>query len=335
MSHELETNGSQVAFVDNRNDAWHQLNNLPAELVGQKLRAEEALEHGHLANWDVRKVPAFAVINGQNVRIPGKYATVRNNPWTPGQVDMLGCVGTSYTPVQNEENVDVLNAIIDETGATIETAGSLREGKNTFVTMKLPETMNVAGTDKLDLYIAGLNSHDGTSAYQLLITPVRIVCANTQNYALRNFVNKHSIRHTKSAKAKIEQARQALGLSFAYLEEFQAEAERMLDTAMTEAAFVDIIGQIWPVDDEPSKRGATIAAERTGKLTELFSVAATQAPIRDTNWAGLQAVTEYLDHFGSVRNGDASEESHRAERAIVGTTQLRQAAFDLFSVSSN
>lgn len=342
MSHDLERNGTEVAFVDNRNDAWHQLNNLPAEFQGQPIRAEVALKEGHLADWDVQKVPAYALLDGNYVENPGHFATARTNPFT-GKRELFvdrkigSSVGTSYVPVQNEDNIDILNAIIDETGATIETAGSIRSGKNVFVTMKLPETMTVAGTDRLDLYLAGLNSHDGSSAYTLLTSPVRVVCANTQNYALHNFQSKTSIRHTSSAKRKIEAARQALGLSFKYLDEFQDEANKMLDTAQTEAQFVEIVNQIWVPDDEPSKRAVTLAEARTAKLVDLFSVADTQANIRGTNWAGLQAVTEYLDHFAPVHAGARDEATQRAERALVGSTtaakSARQRAFDLFSVN--
>lgn len=339
MSHKIELNGSTPAFVDNRTDAWHRLNNLPEEFIGKPIPVEVALRESHTAGWNVRKVPAFAALPSSNgvtvdyVPMPGQYATVRDNPWTPGQIDLLGSVGQSYVPVQNEDNIDVLQAIVDETGATIETCGSLREGRNVFVTMKLPDSMTVAGTDRLDLYLAGLNSHDGSSAYTLLATPVRIVCANTQNFALRNFQSKHVIRHTTNATKKIEAARQALGLSFKFLEEFQAEAERMLDATMTEGQFFEIVDQLWTPDEEPSKRAATIAKNRNVQLAQLFTEADTQANIRGTQWAGLQAVTEYLDHFAPVNNGERDAASARAERVLVGNVAVRQTAFDLFSVN--
>jgi phage/plasmid-like protein (TIGR03299 family) len=339
MSHKLETNGNRVAFVDNRDDAWHRLNQLPKELVGQQLTPFEALKHSHTADWDVATRPLLVDLgNGKTVPNPGKFATTRVNPWTGEREafvsDGLGtAVGRSYVPVQNEENVDVLQAVIDETGATIDTAGSLNDGKNVFVTMKLPEAITVAGTDQHDLYIAGLNSHDGTGAYTLLVTPVRIVCANTQNYALRNFVNKHTIRHTKSATQKIAKAREALGLTFKYIEEFEQEAERMIETAMTDAEFVAIVNQLWVPDNEPSKRGATIAKLRNDQLMQLFADAETQANVRLTRWAGLQAVTEYVDHFASVRSGGKDDAVQRAERSIIGSQNVRQDAFNLFSVA--
>ena len=54
--------------------------------------------------------------------------------------------------------------------------------------MRLPQHLSIGGTDRVDLNIAALNSHDGTSAFRLLVTPVRVVCANTQHAALRDHV---------------------------------------------------------------------------------------------------------------------------------------------------
>jgi hypothetical protein len=49
--------------------------------------------------------------------------------------------------------------------------------------MKLPDTMLIGGIDAVEWYIVARNSHDGTSAFRLLISPVRVVCANTQALA--------------------------------------------------------------------------------------------------------------------------------------------------------
>src|SRR6185312_9453740 len=45
--------------------------------------------------------------------------------------------------------------------------------------MKIPQTMTIGGRDLVDLYLVAMNSHDGTSAFRLLVSPVRVVCANT------------------------------------------------------------------------------------------------------------------------------------------------------------
>jgi hypothetical protein len=139
------------------------------------MTGQEAMEAAHLANWNVRKmalvIPQEPVITARGVTtpapiaVPDMFATVRDNPIVAGQVDYLGVVGTKYEPVQNEASCAVLDAITDESGAHFETAGALKGGRETFVSMKLPKTMTFEGRDgskdRTDWYLAALNSYHG------------------------------------------------------------------------------------------------------------------------------------------------------------------------------
>jgi len=158
------------------------------------MTARDALDAAHLSNWNVRKMalqvtqkPTLTkdgVTTPSPLAVPDYYATVRTNP-VNGGLDVLGVVGSKYEPVQNEASCELLDAITDESGAHFETAGALRGGRETFITMKLPNTMVFDGSqDRTEFYLAALNSHDGSSAWRGLITPVRIVCANTQSAAI-------------------------------------------------------------------------------------------------------------------------------------------------------
>jgi phage/plasmid-like protein (TIGR03299 family) len=253
---------------------------------------------------------------------------VRDNPAT-GRPEVLGVVGESYRPIQNEEHADLLDTLVDESGAHFETAGSLRGGRQVFLTMRLPKTIRIGGVDSMGTYLAALNSHDGSLAFRLLVTPVRIVCANTQAAALRRARSSFSIHHTSGARGQIQAAREALGLTFAYMDAFQAEAERMLGQAMTEAQFVAITRSLWPVEDGASARTRSNAARRESSLRHLFVEGDTNATIRGTRWAAYQTVTEYLDHYAPV-DGARDAATVRAERVVSGqTNELKSRAFDL------
>ena len=261
---------------------------------------------GHLGGWNVRKAPVTATeIRDDGVtsmEVPGAFATVRTNPFT-GATEPLGIVGGGYHPLQNEEHAAFLNHLADVSGATFDTAGSLRGGRQVFVTMRLPEHLSIGGSDRVDLNIAALNSHDGSSAFRVLITPVRVVCANTQHAALRNHLSSWSIRHTRNAKAAVQAARDTLGLTFAYVEAFEAEAERMINTSVTDAAFFELVQNLFPspTPDAPA-RPRNAARRRQASLAHLWHDAATQSGIAGTAWAAYQSVVEYVDHFAPVRD---------------------------------
>jgi len=331
MAHELETwSDGTASFVSAREHAWHRLGTvLPAEFD-----AARAMSYAKLGGWNVRTMAlqTAPVLSDDGVfgalPVPDQFATVRTNP-VSGGVDVLGVVGRGYTVIQNEEHADLLNRVVDEGGAHFETAGSLRGGRSVFLSMKLPRTMNIGGIDPVDLYLIALNSHDGTSAFRLLVSPVRVVCANTQALALRRAQSSFSIRHTSGAKGNIAQAREALGLTFKYAEVFEREAEAMIQASLTDAQFEQIIGKLWTTESE-SKRSATITANRADVLTGLFSDAPTNASIRGTRWAGYQAITEYLDHFAPVAGGT---DTARAERVATGgtVTTVKARAFEMLA----
>jgi len=220
MSHELEQHADGiVGFVSAREHAWHRL----GTVLPGRFDAAAAMTYAKLGGWNVRKEHLQAVAMTADgvttLDVPGKYATVRTHP-VIGAPEVLGMVGESYTPIQNEQHCDLLDALVDESGAHFETAGSLRGGRRVFLSMKLPETMTVGGVDPITTYLGALNSHDGSMAFRLLVTPVRVVCANTQAAAIRRARSSFSIQHTSGAEGQIQAAREALGLTFTFMAAF-------------------------------------------------------------------------------------------------------------------
>lgn len=316
MSHEIETHEGQAAAIFARTDAWHRLG---TNVRDRAFTAEEAMTLGHLGGWNVRKSPLTTTditVDGVTTLSEPGFATLRTNPFT-GHPEALGVVGASYTPLQNEAHAEFLNTLADESGAIFDTAGSLRGGRQVFITMQLPRSLRVGGQDRIDLNIAALNSHDGSSAFRILVTPVRVVCANTQAAALGNHQSSFSIRHTRNARAAVQVARDALGLTFEYVEAFETEAEHLIDTTLTDDKFdaliTDLFGTTGPSD---SRRTRASDRKRRDTLAWLWADAETLAGIRGTAWAGYQAVTEYLDHYAPVRVKD-NHDTARATRLLT------------------
>ena len=343
MSHELEqfSDGSTAFVAGHNQDAWHQL----GTVIPAGLTAKDVMTFAHLGGWDVRKREIQTVLLSTDgataTTIDGKYVTVRTNPIT-GVEEVIGLasgytgiVGDTYKPFQNEALTDYLQTMTDESGAFLDTAGSMRGGADVFVTMKLPTTMVVGGVDELDVNIAILNNHTGNRAITGLITPTRIVCANTQRAALANAEASFKIRHTEGAADRVHQAREQLGLTWKYVAEFEVQAERMINERLPEAEFRMVCDEIWkPLTDTATDRSKTIAANRRTALDRLFMDADTNANIRGTRWAGYQAVTEYLDHAAPAHGKTVADKAiNRALRSIDGSVvDIKEKAFAMLSV---
>ncbi|MCV7034821.1 MULTISPECIES: DUF932 domain-containing protein [Mycobacterium] len=325
MAHELDITNGHVSFANSRSDAWHRL----GQSVGHTMTAEEALQAAHLAGWNVRKMPLqvpqepivtdHGVTTPPPLEVPEYFATVRTNPIT-GKPNVLGVVGSKYEPVQNEASCALLNALTDESGAHFETAGALRGGRETFVTMKLPESMTFDGidgsADHTEFYLAALNSHDGSSAFRFLVSPVRIVCANTQTAAIDSAKASFAIRHTGGARAAIQEARAALKLSWRYIEAFETQAAALYAQPMDTDEMRRFAAELVDVEGADSQAGARSRGERASAIVKLWTSSPTIAPIAGTRWAAYNAVTEYVDHYSSVRSG-RDEHTARALRAVT------------------
>lgn len=312
MPASIDTTNGVSSFVIAREDAWHAL----GTTLPDTFTAEDAMKEGHLGGWNVRKAPVFTEVNGQFLPVPGRNAVIRDNPVVKHQVDVLGDVGDSYTVVQNEEHAEFLNALVDESGAHFETAGALGNGSTVFITMKLPNTMRIGGVDDVDIYLAAINTHNGSKKFTVITTPIQVVCQNTLNMAFREATNSFGIRHTSGApKAMAGEARRVLDLSFKYMDAFQSEAEQLINTTLTQQKFEAIIAAEYGAPEDAAKSTVTRAEKRLDEMASLFADAATQASKRNTAWAGLSALTEWYDHFSPVR-GDTPGES-RAVKALL------------------
>lgn len=335
MAHQIDITDGIASFASAREHAWHRL----GQVLPGKMTAEEALAEAHLAGWNVRKRPLWIPSEEdetQLVPIPDKYATVRTNPIT-GSVDYLGVVGTDFTPIQNEEHAELFNALTDEGGAVFETAGALLGGRRVFLSMKLPNSMELQGhngTDLTDLYIVALNSHDGTGAFKFIVTPVRVVCANTEAAAIRAAKSSFSIRHTPGSKNAIAEAREALGLTWKFVEAFQAEAEKMIARDIRDRDARIVLKKVFKYEEAKTDRAKASKDNVLDNVMKLWTDAPTNEAFRGNRWGLYNAVTEYLDHFVPVPGKDGAEaDVVRAERITRGAwpQQFKEKAFALLS----
>ncbi|MGW5147560.1 DUF932 domain-containing protein [Rhodococcus koreensis] len=341
MAHELDITNGVASFVSARQHAWHRL----GTVLDDVMTAEEALQAAHLANWNVRKMPLYipgepqitddGVTEGPRIEVPDRFATVRTNPIT-GSTDYLGVVGAGYTVIQNEQNAELVNALVDESGAHFETAGGLNGGRRTFLSMKLPESIALRGhdgPDVTDMYIVALNSHDGTCAFRFIITPVRVVCANTERAAIAGAVSSFSFRHTSGATGAIAEAREKLGLTFKYQEAFQTEAQKMIDKSIREQDARIVLKKVYKFEKAETDRQKKGREEVMDKVIQLWKESPTIENIRGSRWGLYNAVTEYADHF-SPTWGDADPAQQRAERTVRGgeLDVTKEKAFALLTV---
>lgn len=194
MAHNINYNiqAEKHSFFSVKQKAWHGL----GQIITDYPTSCEAIIHAGL-NYTIEKRPLFTY-NSKNqygnsemgliipeIEVPDFYANVRTDT-----EQVLGVVGKDYNIVQNIDAFAFFDSIISgKDGILYETAGALGNGERIFITAKLPDYIRVGRNDCIEKYLFLTTSHDGYGSITAAFTPVRIVCANTLNAAMRHHSN--------------------------------------------------------------------------------------------------------------------------------------------------
>lgn len=306
MAHSLEEMNGEVAFALRGKPAWH---NLANAIYGedQEVTSSQIATDAKLADWNIRLESIGDHIPSDYRNNSDSYLVVRDNPFDQGK-DVLSVVGKRYQVVQNEQLLSFGDAIMDG-GAKWESAGSIKNGRIVFGSLKFGNGITIDGkgvNDKVNTYLLVHTSHDGSTAVQASITPVRVVCQNTLNMALGRTKQTFKIRHTQTVDGKIMEAREALKLAHAYSEDFEKEANDLYQASVNDKLFNEIILAAYPKPDKDAKGAIKKWENKIITIGDIYKSPTTNA-ISGTAWGVMNAMTERLDYFRTGRGTKASE----------------------------
>jgi len=345
MAHKIYLNEQtqQHSFFSVKEKAWHGL----GQVVQDYPSSADALKFAGL-DFTVEKRPLFTYDSENHkgnpdtqiiipeIEVPDYYATVRTDHET-----VLGVVGKDYEVVQNVNAFSFFDSIVGGDGIQYETAGALGKGERIFITAKLPDYIKVGKEDLIEQYLFLTTSHDGYGSITAAFTPIRIVCNNTLNAAMRNHSNSIKIRHTANAKDRLEQAHKVMGISnqlsvvldevfnkWARVRVSDPELKKLIQLAMVPNKMVpnkEVLGKLNRSEqDELSTRFQNTC----DAVFEYSAISPTQLTetTKGTLFGAYNSITGYFQNVLSYKN----EEAKLKSLLYGGTAQLRtQKAFDL------
>jgi phage/plasmid-like protein (TIGR03299 family) len=336
MAHNINFNETtqKDSFFSVKQKAWHGL----GQIVDQYPTSGEAIDYAGL-NYQVKKADLSAVnlssqrVNIQNVPVPNYYATMRTDNGA-----VLGIVGKDYQIVQNRDAFTFFDSIVGGDGIMYETAGALGKGERIFITAKLPGYIEVGNNDLIEKYLFLTTSHDGSGSIMAAFTPVRIVCANTLNAAMKNTTNVVKIRHTSNATDRLRTAHKVMGIASRFSDEIgetfnewskkpitDPQLRRLIEIAM--APNKEVLGNL---------KGGKVNALSTqfvNIVEDVYEYALSnptqQTPTTmGTVFGAYNAVTGYFQNVRKFQDDEAKLKSIM----LGGTAQIRsQTAFNLCS----
>ncbi len=301
----MSANVETMMYV--REKPWHGL----GTMVQEAPNSEEALRLAGL-DWTVEQRPVFA----DGVEIPGYKANIRDSDGS-----CLGIVGNRYRVVQNAEAFSFTDSLIGG-DVRYETAGSLCGGKKIWLLAKLPDT-EICG-DKTEPYMVFTNSHDGTGAIRVCMTPIRVVCNNTLNLALNGAQRAWSVHHVGDISAKLSEARHCLDMANGYMTDLAEQADRLANKTITDDRLREILNDLFPANDDMSD----LQKRHVQQLKDEYMVcwfAPDIAKFRNTAWGAVNAMSDMVTHTKPHRN-TASYQANNWNRVMSGHYLIDQMA---------
>ena len=205
---------------------------------------------------------------------------------------VLGVVSDRYKVVQNFEAFEFTDSLI---GGEVryETAGSLNNGRKIWLLARLPEREIVG--DKTEPFLCFTNTHDGSGAIRVCMTPIRIVCNNTLNLALGTAKRTWSVRHTGDMQSKMHEARICLEMANAYMDELSQTADRLANTTVPRDKLGEILDEMFPITEDSTDR----EKRNLQKLKDEYMVCYYAPDIlkfRGTAWGAVNAMSDMISH---------------------------------------
>lgn len=243
-------------------------------------------------NWQVLQEPIYT--DGEERPIEGYKANVRDL-----DRKVLGVVSDRYRIVQNQEAFAFTDELLGE-GVRYETAGSLQGGKKVWLLARMPHEYIISG-ERITPYLVFFNSHDGSGAVKVALTPIRVVCQNTLNLALSTAKRSWSMVHTGNIQGKMQEARETLFLAQKYMDHLGKEFEALRKKKLTDKQVKEYIEILLPMEDgsSPQQRKNTERLRQDMKLR--YFDAPDLKEVGNNAYRFINAVSDFATHSNPLR----------------------------------
>lgn len=256
-------------------------------------------------NWEVEKTELYTA---ENSLIDNFFGIQRldNNK-------ILGIVKKEYQPLQNSEAFNFFDPLINSKFISYETAGSLGDGEIIWILAKIEQndTFKVHNKDEIIKYLLLSNSHDGQSAVSIKFTPIRVVCQNTLNIALKEG-DAIKIIHQAGMYSKLEETQLAMNNILNIFNGIEGTFNSMAKCKMPIDDAKKYFNSLYPIiyekyittESQYIKRLVNISAQEQLCANFETGYGIREYGLEETLWAAYNAVTQYIDHPLNYKLGD-------------------------------
>lgn len=254
---------------------------------------EEFLQAAKL-DWTIEKHPMQVLLGDKAIPVPDKFALLRST-----DQKLFGVCSEAWTPFQNADALDFMRRYCEAGGATMETAGGLRDGRIVWGLARLNHSFEVRPGDRVKGYLLITTPHVVGMSSSVRTTTVRVVCRNTMAMANNSSTIEYRQNHLtpfdiEKAKEAVEQAHENLALA-----ELRAKTIDKLKINL-EDAVKKVLVPVFDskLADDLDFMHAPLDVEQLPKRFQHIIDSLQNAPgaIEGTGWGVLNGVTHWADH---------------------------------------
>lgn len=257
----------------------------------QNKRVSELLNQTGL-NWLVR---TEQIKTESGILLPDNKALIRDDNNKP-----LSVRGNDYEVFQNHQLIDVLDKVSKQTGLPIHNGGFFGDGEKVYVQLKSNDLK--LGDDRIEGYLTGINSFDGSTSLAFGPSNITISCMNKFYAAFRGINTK--VRHTKNMTVKIEDILKEMDLAMEGEKKMFGEIIKLSETRIGDDDIDEVIRRLFnikhDVDLESEDEVSTVTRN---KIDEFYVDLTGELQTKNENlWGLMSGVTKYTTHTLGLPN---------------------------------
>jgi phage/plasmid-like protein (TIGR03299 family) len=246
-------------------------------------------------NWKVR---TEGLQTSSGIIIPDKIGIVREDDST-----ILGIHSNGYVPYQNDQMMELLFKVSQQTGLDVHKGGLFGGGRKVYVQLKSNDL--TLGTDRIEGYVTGINSFDGSTSLSFGPSSKTISCQNTFFGVYKDLDSK--VRHTKNMELKIDDiCRQIEGVVQEETNVF-GSIVKMSETRFDDVIKDRVIKSLFNIERNVDIKDVdSLSTVTQNKLSRFYIDLNGEIQEKGDNiWGLFSGVTKYTTH--SMGKGDNSE----------------------------
>jgi phage/plasmid-like protein (TIGR03299 family) len=257
--------------------------------------------------WKVEKKPIFIPgPDGSMVEVENRKMTTRIND--DGSMVPFEAVGNNFQVIQNVEAFQFLTDLSDANELEVQNILETQGGKMVIINTVLPGYMEVAG-NSVATHVAFSNGHGGNGSAVSLAHNMQLCCTNQLAALKLSTKFRYSIRHTRNAVMKLEDARKAMRLAFKQTEELQELADNLAVQKITPQYYNGFLRDLVQLDQIDAKKEPRKHRRAIGTRYAIHSIMKEADYIdnyRNTKWGLYQAVTDYTSNVERTKEAEGS-----------------------------